>query len=438
MALRDLAFALMLIGGLPLAFMRPFVGALVFVWLGMMNPHQYMWSFAGEISWSKLYAVAVLLGALASKEMRWRESVRQYWIVLLFVAWASVTTAFALEPTRAFNKFVDVVKIQAMCLVTLALLTTRARIIALIAVMSLSVAFFGTKGGVFTIVYGGEFKVWGPMKSAIQDNNHLATGLVMTLPMLYWLSTVFKPWWIKLGLLGSMFLCAVSVFGSHSRGSFLAVAAMAVFFLLKSDRKLLVIPLIVAGMATAVFVMPEKYWQRMESIRTYQEDESAMSRITTWTTAYRVAADRITGGGFEYYSPRSSARYSPKPEAVHSAHSIYFQALGEHGWIGLFLFLAFWLSVWWQSGKARKALPAGPEHDSTRLLLRMIQVSLIAYAVGGAFLNIGYWDFAYYLAIVVFAVRRMSASTQTSESVPEPVRRARVRPSVAFGNVRMH
>jgi len=437
-SLRDLALAVLLIAGLPAAFRRPFFGALVFVWLGMMNPQRYTWGFASEIPWSKLYAVAMLLGMLASKEIQWRDSIRRYWILLIFLGWATVTTVFALEPEDAFSKYIDVLQIQFICLVTLAMLNSRARIIALIMVMSLSVAFFGTKGGVFTIVHGGEYKVWGPLDSAIEDNNHLATGLVMTLPLLYWLSTLVKPRWLKLGLLGSMFLCAVSVFGSHSRGSFLALTAMAAFFLLKSDRKLLVIPLILAGIATAVFVMPEEYWNRMETIETYQEDASAMSRITTWTTAYRVAQDRITGGGFEYYSDRSSARYSPIPDAVHSAHSIYFQTLGEHGWIGLALFLAFWLSVWWQCGRALKALPSGPEHDSMRLLLRMIQVSLIAYAVGGAFLNIGYWDFAYYLAIVVFAARRIGASAQASEALPETAPGIRGRPSVAFGNVRLH
>lgn len=438
MALRDLVLALLLIGGLPVAYKRPFIGALVFVWLGMMNPHRYTWGFAYDFPWSKLYAMAVLLGVLTSNEVQWKDSIRRYWIVLLIVGWAALTTLFALEPARALNKYVDVIKIQMMCLVTLALLNSRARITALIVVMTLSVAFYGTKGGVFTILHGGEFKVWGPLETAIRDNNHLATGLVMLLPLLYWLSTIVKPWWQKLALLGSMFLCAISVFGSHSRGAFLAVAAMALFFVLKSDRKLLAIPLIAAGMVASVFVMPEKYWERIETIQTYQEDASAMGRINTWTTAFRIANDRITGGGYEYYSPRTFARYAPQPEDVHAAHSIYFQALGEHGWIGLFLFLGFWLSVWWHCGRARRDLPPGPEHDSMRLLLRMIQVSLVGFAVGGAFVNIGNWDFPYYLAIVVFAAERLGASVSSTQPLPEPAGRAPAEQRVAFGNVRLH
>jgi len=435
--LRDLALALLLIGGLPVAFRRPFIGALVFAWLGMMNPHRFSWGFAYDFPWSKLYAAVIFAGVLASKEdILWKDSIRRYRIMLLILAWAAITTVFALEPWRALSKLTDVVKIQVMCLVTLALLTDRARITALLIVMTLSVAFFGTKGGIFTIAHGGEFKVWGPEDTAIRDNNHLATGLVMLLPLLYWLSTIMRRWWLKLAMLCSMILCAVSVFGSHSRGAFLAVAAMSLFFLIKSDRKLLAIPLIAVGMVASVFVMPEQYWERIETIQTYQDDPSATGRINTWTTAFRIANDRPTGGGYEYYSPRSFARYAPNPEAIHSAHSIYFQALGEHGWPGLLLFLAFWLSIWWQCGRARKELPAGPEHDSMRLLLRMIQVSLVGYAVGGAFVNIGNWDFPYYLAIIVLAARRLGATA----GLPEPVaqRAERARPSVVFGNVRLH
>jgi probable O-glycosylation ligase (exosortase A-associated) len=436
MGLRDLALALLLIGGLPVAFRRPFVGALIFAGLGMLAPQSYMWGFAREFPWSKLYAVVIFLGVLASSEGEWKDSIRRYWLILLILGWAALTTVFALEPERALTKYIDVLKIQLMCLVTLALLNSRERIVALVAVIALSVAFYGTKGGFFTIIHGGEFKVWGPMESAIRDNNHLATGLVMLIPLLYWLSTIPRRWWMRLAILGSMVLCAVSVFGSHSRGAFLAVGAMSLFFLVKSDRKLLAVPLIVAGMVASVFVMPEKYWERIESIQSYQEDASAMGRINTWTTAIRIANDRITGGGYEYYGLRSFARYAPNPEAVHSAHSIYFQALGEHGWIGLLLFLAFWLTVWWQCGTTRRKLPPGPEHDSMRLLLRMIQVSLVGYAVGGAFVNIGNWDFPYYLAIVVFAANRLGALADAgTQAAPAP--RGSRRQAMSFGNVRM-
>ena len=69
-----------------------------------------------------------------------------------------------------------------------------------------------------------------------------------------------------------------------------------------------------------------------------------MGRINTWTMAYNLANARpIVGGGFEMYTRRTFQEYAPNPEDVHSAHSIYFQMLGEHGYVGLCLFLTLGL-----------------------------------------------------------------------------------------------
>ena len=440
MSIRDSLLALLLIGGLPVSIMRPFVGALFFVWLGTMNPHRYTWGFAYDFPWSKLYALAVVVGVMVSKESQFRDSTSRYRIVLMLLAWMAVTTVFSLEPLRAWSKYADVLKIQLMCLVTLSLLTTRARITALVTVMTLSLAFYGTKGGVFTLAHGGVYTVWGPVDTAIQDNNHLAAALVMLLPLLYWLFRQARPRWQKIALIASLLLCAVSVFGSQSRGAFLAVGAMALFFLLKSDRKLLAIPLIAFGVIAAAIVMPDSYWQRIDTIHSYEEDGSAMGRINTWKTAFNIANHRVTGAGFEYYSDEAFARYAPVPASVHAAHSIYFQALGEHGWIGLLLFLSIWVTVWRQCLTAAAAFGPGPEGDTMRLLLRMIQVSLVAFAVGGAFVNIGNWDFPYYLAIVVFAAQRLasSATPRTERAPGATVDRRQPKASLTFGNVRLH
>lgn len=46
----------------------------------------------------------------------------------------------------------------------------------------------------------------------------------------------------------------------------------------------------------------------------------------------------------------------------------------------------------------------GPEQDWVPTLMRMIQVSLIGFATGGAFLGLLHYDFPYYLAGVVVMV----------------------------------
>lgn len=405
--MRDILLTLILVGLLPVGLKKPFIGALMFAVIGLLNPHRFTWGFAYSMPWAMAYAGVTILGLLATQERQIGDSIKRYFPVLLYLAWMGLTSIFALEPQAAMPRWVEVAKVHVMCLVTLALLTDWERIKQLVWVCICSVGFYGLKGGIFTLMHGGEFLVWGPMQSAIQDNNHLAVGLVMMLPMMYWLYTDAKKRWLRWLIVLSALMSAVSIFGSHSRSAFLGIAAMSFFLLMKSQHKFAVgIVALFTGIGLASF-MPQAYWDRMATIKTYEEDPSAMGRINSWTTAYNVANDRITGAGFEYYKPKAFNLYAPDPEAIHSSHSIYFQALGEHGWIGLALFLSIWGYVWLTCRRIINRGDNSEEGRSQALLARMIQVSLIGFGVGGAFVNIGNWDMVYYLAISAFGVLRV-------------------------------
>lgn len=420
--MRDILLTLILIGLLPISFKRPFIGALIFAFISLANPHRMTWGFAYSMPWAMAYAGVTILGLLATQERQLGDSVKRYFPVLLYLAWMGVTSIFALEPGEARARWIDVAKVHAMCLVTLALLTDWDKVRLLVWVSICSVGFYGLKGGVFTLMYGGEFLVWGPMQSAIQDNNHLAVGLVMMLPMMYWLYTDAKKRWLRWLILFSALMSAVSIFGSHSRSAFLGIAAMTFFLLMKSQHKFAVgIVTVVTAIGLASF-MPQEYWDRMQTIKTYEQDASAMGRINSWTAAYNVANSRITGAGFEWYKPWNFARYAPDPEAVHSSHSIYFQSLGEHGWIGLAIFLSIWLYVWLTCRSIIKRNDDSEKGRSQSLLAGMIQVSLIGFGVGGAFVNIGNWDMNYYLAISAIATAGASSNKRLA---PLPRSRAR-------------
>ncbi|TXL65950.1 putative O-glycosylation ligase, exosortase A system-associated [Zeimonas arvi] len=411
--MRDILLTLILVGLLPISFKRPYIGALIFALISLANPHRMTWGFAYSMPWAMAYAGVTILGLLATQERQIADSIKRYSPVLLYLAWMAVTSIFALEPGEARARWIEVAKVHTMCLVTLALLTDWNKVRLLVWVCSCSVGFYGLKGGVFTLMSGGQFLVWGPLDSAIQDNNHLAVGLVMTLPMMYWLYTDAKKRWLRWLIAFSALMSAVSVFGSHSRSAFLGIAAMSFFLLMKSQHKFAVgIVTVLTAIGLASF-MPQDYWDRMQTIKTYEEDASALGRINSWTAGFNVANDRITGAGFQWYTPRNFARYAPRPEAVHASHSIYFQALGEHGWPGLVMFIWIWAVVWLNCRRAIRRAEQNNEGRSKALLARMIQVSLIGYAVGGAFVNIGNWDFIYYLAVSAFAAARLVADAST-------------------------
>jgi probable O-glycosylation ligase (exosortase A-associated) len=155
------------------------------------------------------------------------------------------------------------------------------------------------------------------------------------------------------------------------------------------------------GIALVAF-MPQSWEDRMQSILAYKEDRSAMSRISTWKMLFDLALDRpIVGGGFEPYSLATLAKYSPDSAKVHSAHSIYFQVLGEHGFVGFALFCVFWLLTWRLAARIIRRCKGIEDLKWAESLAKMAQVSLVGYFAGGLFLNLAYWDAPYYLFVAL-------------------------------------
>ena len=180
---------------------------------------------------------------------------------------------------------------------------------------------------------------------------------------------------------------------------------MAIFLWLKSPKKVVtLIPLLLVAISLVAF-MPREWGTRMETITDYEQDPSAMGRINAWWVAYNLAKDRFLGGGFEVITPELFAKYAPNPTDLHAAHSIYFQILGEHGFVGLAIFLTLWVLVWRSASWISRNAGQTQELLWAAKLAKMTQVSLIAYLVGGAFLSLAYFDLPYNLLVIVVASR---------------------------------
>jgi putative inorganic carbon (hco3(-)) transporter len=410
--LRDIAITLIIFGILPFVFRSPWVGALLFLWISIMTPHRMAFGFAHDFPFAALTAVVTLIGMLTTKEHVEFPVNATTLLLIIFPLWMCVTYAFALEQADGYDRWVEVMKIFFFVLISASLFNSRKHIDWLIWVIVFSVGFFGIKGGIFTIVTGGSSRVYGPPGSSfMSDNNAISVALVMIIPLMHYLRTITTSPRIRLGLLGAMLLSGVAVLGTHSRGAFLAIGAMILFLWLKSHKKLLGGLLILLVIPIAIGFMPDTWKDRMRSIENYEQDTSAMGRINAWQMAINVANDRpLIGGGFELYTPRTFAIYGPNPQDVHAAHSVYFQMLGEHGYVGLAIFLALCITSWLTARRVIEASHGIEENTWASELAKSIQISLIGFAVGGAFVNIGYWELFYYELIVLMVVHRLVTS----------------------------
>jgi probable O-glycosylation ligase (exosortase A-associated) len=402
--MRDIVITLIILGSLPFALKRPWIGVLMWVWISVMNPHRLSWGFAYSFPFAAIVAAVTLVGVLITRDPKKFPVTPITIVLLIFTAWMNLTTLFAFYPDDALVRLSQVNKIMLMTVVTAMLIKSRQHINYLIWALVISIGYYGVKGGVFTILTGGNSIVWGPSGSLIEGNNEVALAFITIIPLMFYLRLVSENKWVRHAMLVSMPLCAIAAIGSYSRGALLGVAAMLFFLWLKSPKKLVPAIVMIMLIPVAVAFMPDKWTERMDTISEYQEDASAMGRINAWLLAVNLANDRpFVGGGFELWKGTTFARYAPDPEDPHAAHSIYFQALGEHGWVGFVLYMTLGLLTWRKAAWIVRHARGSPELKWAGHLATMIQVSLVGFAVGGAFLSLVYYDVQYYLMMAVVA-----------------------------------
>lgn len=405
--MRSLLFLIIFTVPALLALRQPWIGATLFAWISVMNPHRLTWGVSYDMPLALIAAAVTMIGIVFGKQ-RFRIPLTAPIIILIvFIAWMAVTTQFAIHPDTSWEMFLKAFKSLFMVLVAVALIQERKHIHAFLWVLVLSLSFYGIKGGLFTIVTGGGARVWGPPDSLVNGNNEIAVAFAMIVPLMFYLGTTLQKRWHRFAMYGAILLTTVAALGTQSRGALLALVAMGGMMSLKSRYKWrLLLGAVIFGLVVLA-LMPESWWDRMATIRTYQEDGSAMGRINAWHTAVNIALDRVFGAGFDTATVLVYDLYSPAKDRIPLvAHSIYFQVLGDHGFIGLALFLLFWLTTYLTANKIRQDSEGIKELLWARDMSRMIQVGLIGYFVGGAFLSLAYWDVPYFLMVLIVTLRR--------------------------------
>lgn len=439
--MRDLLISAIVFGSIPFILARPYIGILVWSWIGYMNPHRLAYGFAYDMPFAQIIALATVVAILFSKEPK-RIPVTGLtvtWIV--FILWLIVATQFALYPADARVYLGSVLKIQFVTFLTLMLITDRRRMDMLIWVIVLSVGYFSVKGGLFTLLTGGASRVYGPRGGMIEENNALALATLMIIPLMHYLHQHAKRRDVRLLLLVMMALSAVSVFGSQSRGAIVGGAILAFLFWLKSRRKFVTALALIVLVPPVVMFMPESWHERIATMSTdrsadlsdiesmrvrggaitlsapipsrdrlgyWPKDFSALGRVNAWNYAINIASGRLTGGGFDSWSLDTFMLYAPIVEEVQGGHSIYFSVLADSGWPGLILFLIILAMAWRCAARTSKLADRIEELHWISDLMRMIQLSLVAYFVAGAFLSLAYFDLPWHLISLILLCEQMA------------------------------
>ncbi|QOL50952.1 putative O-glycosylation ligase, exosortase A system-associated [Massilia litorea] len=410
---------------------RPFIAVGMWLWTALFYPNAWVYGIAGIPRYNLLFTGVAILSYLAWRTKPKIELTGVGALVLAFFVWTLASTTMSIgNQDVSWDYWIRFSKVVALFIAIVLVIKDKLHFDFVLWCVVLSVGFYADLETLKFIASGGGHKIVGLSGHVLGDRNELALAFVMTLPLCYYLWTEYgkRSRILNLGLLGTMALLALGVIGTESRGGFVALLMLGAYLYIKSDRKILLTILIAAFCIGASFYISSDYVARMDTITAAEQDDSFMTRVVAWKLSFIMAMQHpFFGGGikaleyFPVWSELSKEFFAypwfytgtgfPNTTIARAAHSIYFQVLGDQGFVGLALYLGCLATSFLKAGGvARKARKRGaPAWLPTAAV--MVQLSIFAFAVGGAALSLAYFDLIFALfGLVVVLERRMLAT----------------------------
>jgi probable O-glycosylation ligase (exosortase A-associated) len=421
--MRDLlVFGAMLVF-LPLGLSNAFIGYLLWGWAGLIALNSYVYGFMTVLPYVQIFALVTLGSLLMHNGDKFEriEINRTTILMILFVTHGFFVALFAYPGLpRNWELFGNIAKTVLFCLLMPIFATSRYRMHALVLMVALATSFHGALDGLKFIASGGGHVARGIAKFG--DNNHFALVLLMVLPLLYYLFTYSSRKIAKFGFGLALLLTAFAVVATNSRGAFIGLLVVMAWVWLRSRNKFIGVLFFLAGIIGVVLLAPESWSERMETIKSAREDASFMGRVTAWKISSAIAvANPIVGGGFRaiqspqvwqtFQNDPGLLGFVDTPESLVSgvaAHSIWFEVLGDMGFVGLFLFVALILNAFITRFEIRTlGKKLGPSQRWAVDLSDMLAVALLAFVVSGSLLSSAYFELHYIVIIMLEVLKQL-------------------------------
>jgi len=441
--LRSLLVLSILVPGLVAALASSYWALLMYLWFALFRPQDWLWIDITSLRVSMVLGVVLMVRSVTTGILPNITNPITLGMLLL-VGSSIVTQSDAVRPDIGWN-WIDVFsRLVLSCMMVVALAGDAKKLFGVLTVICGSMGFHASKAGLMFMLTAGRARFDQGLSGAFVDNNGYALGTVMIMPLLLvsaqnidlvYSGPLLK--WIRRAFYASVPLCAFTVIGTYSRGGFVALSAAVLTFILLQRRRFTAMAGLVAFIALflAVVPIPQRYFDRLQTIRTYNQEthedaegarESAQSRPHFWRVGLLMVAAHPLGVGLKQYEAAydtfdfSFGRYGHH-RAVHNSHV---QVLAELGYFGAIVWLGIFAYAYLACMRVRaRANNENMAPDVKRFLLTMangLLTSMTGFAIGGAFLSLAYNDLTWLTFGMVAALDRISTQL-CEEPVAQPV-----------------
>ena len=443
--MRDLVFIAFLGAFFALGFRKPFLFVLTYVYIDVVSPQRLTYLLLNSVPISMIAVGLSVLGWLAIDDKRNMRIAPRQGLLLLLLLYCAYTTHNADFPIEAQYKWEWVWKALAFAIFLPLTLRTKLRIEALLLFMVLSASSIIITGGIKTALGGGgygELNLMIDNNSGLYEGSTISTVAIAIIPLVLWFSkfgTIYKPnRWVRLFCYCLCFACLLIPVGTSTRTGLLCIALLGVLMLRDAKNRLLYIGGAAMLGVVALPFLPSAFTQRMETIQTYKQDESASTRLAVWGWTIDYAKQHPLGGGFEAYRQNrirydivsaegmsNNAKLDVKVaiDAGRAYHSAYFEMLGEQGYPGLLMWLILQVGGLFRMEVLRRRYRDSREEWAwVSPLATALQHGHIVYLLGACFVGIAFQPFMFMLIGAQIGLDTYCARKR-AESSWRPIRR---------------
>ena len=397
------------------ALQAPFYALLCYLANAYFRPEDWVWGdFVRSLRLSFVIGLYVIVSTVVSRHrFVWNGRIVLLWSFLLL---AFLSSLLSEHSTYSWPYMIEFVKVIVMThlIVTLTDDFAKFRLVSLTIVLGLGLEQ-GKQGWFYLLASPGGANN-NPV-AFLGDNNGTAVGMLMLVPLAGLVMQTTQNKWVKRFFGGLLIGCIYRALSTYSRGGFLAAIAMGGVWILRTHHKIRNLLGVLVVLVIVLPALPDTFWNRMGTIRTYEEEEdkSAIGRLHFWSVAGAMATrNPILGIGFNSYNNAYDAYdvSAGKYGNDRSVHSSFFGVLAELGYVGLFLYVLILLSAFRACAYVRRVASRNGALVDLGKGAVAIQTSLVAFVVGGSFVSFQYNEILWHVIGLSMVLRRLAAQQE--------------------------
>ncbi len=410
--LTDTLWSIVFLFCIGLSLRSPYLALYTLLFADILKPQNLSYSFLAGQSVSLALTAVLLASMIINMNKLKRPKVIGVTVVLImFMAWITYTTTIAQFQGPAWFKYDYVIKTIVVTLFIPFILDSRLKIEIVLAAIVCGVAYYILMGGIRTALGQASYTTLlvptAIGDSEITETSTLSMIAVFTIPILIYIknNSLFKDRipFLKTIIYIMIICCIFTVIGTYARTGLVGLAFLFFLYLMSSKYKIqIALAAILLGVSLLLFA-PADYTQRMSTLENATEESSALGRILVWRWTLDYVSERpITGGGFDSYIANagqlnryleSDVSVNLSPNRPKAYHNIFFEVLGEQGYVGLAMYLGLIFLCW---NMNRKLKNDNQNEEYLKALAKTLNYVIMIYSLCGLFIGIAYAPWIFY------------------------------------------